>query len=44
MSKYRNKEGLEVGSGDEVTETLLEINTPSETDIQQGCGHREPPS
>ena len=25
MSKYRNKEALEVGSGDEVTETLLEI-------------------
>ena len=25
MSKYRNKEGLEVGSGDKVTETLLEI-------------------
>ena len=25
MSKYRKKEALEVGSGDEVTETLLEI-------------------
>ena len=25
MSKYRKKEVLEVGSGDEVTETLLEI-------------------
>ena len=25
MSKYKKKEALEVGSGDEVTETLLEI-------------------
>ena len=30
MSKYRKKEALEVGSGDEVTETLLEI-TPLAT-------------